>query len=39
VKKIGKDKEIPDCLKWLDDIIGKQEVLHDMNYIDNNKQI
>jgi predicted ATP-dependent endonuclease of OLD family len=37
VKEIDKDKEIPDCLKWLDDIINKQEIVHDMNYIENNK--
>ena len=38
VKTIDKDKEIPDCLKWLDDIINKQEIVHDMNYIETNKK-
>jgi len=38
VKQIVRDKEVPDCLKWLDDIVGKQEILHDMDYIENNKQ-
>jgi len=38
VKQIDRDKEVPDCLKWLDDIIGKQEVLHDMDYVENNKK-
>ena len=36
VKQIEKDKEIPDCLKWLDDIVDKQEILHDMDYISKN---
>ena len=33
VKGIDKDKEVPDCLKWLVDIAGKKEILHDMDYI------
>jgi predicted ATP-dependent endonuclease of OLD family len=37
VKSIDREKEIPDCLKWLDDIVGKQEILHDMDYINSNK--
>jgi thioredoxin-like negative regulator of GroEL len=38
VKQIDKNKETPDCLKRLDDIVDKQEVLHNMNYIENNKK-
>ena len=36
VKQIEEKKERPDCLKWLYDIIDKQEILHDMNYINKN---
>jgi len=32
------DKILPDCLRWLNDILGKQEILHDMNYIESNKK-
>lgn len=28
----------PDCLKWLNDYLGKQEILHDQQYIENNKK-
>lgn len=28
----------PDCLKWLDDFLGEQKILHDMDYINNNKK-
>ena len=38
VKQIDRDKNAPDCLKWLDDIVGKQEILHNMDYIENNKK-
>ena len=37
VQSISKENGIPDCLKWLEDIIGKQEVIHDMNYLEANK--
>jgi len=33
VKSIDSEKGIPDCLKWLDDIVGKQEILHNMDYV------
>ncbi|MDF9830157.1 AAA family ATPase [Parabacteroides sp. PF5-6] len=36
VKSIDREKEVPDCLKWLDDIVGKQEILHNMDYITGN---
>ena len=32
------DPEIPDCLKWLDDIMGSKEIIHDMEYIEENKK-
>lgn len=32
VKSIDREQEVPDCLKWLDDIVGKQEILHNMDY-------
>ena len=35
---ITESDETPDCLKWLKDIVEKQEVLHDMNYIESHKQ-
>jgi len=38
VKEVKNEDNIPDCLKWLNDIVGKQEVLHDMNYIETNKK-
>jgi predicted ATP-dependent endonuclease of OLD family len=38
VKQVDRNKEVPDCLKWLDDIVGKQEILHDLDYIDKNKK-
>lgn len=38
-QKIKKDeKNIPDCLKWLEDYLEKREIIHDMNYIDSNKK-
>ena len=30
------NKENIDCFKWLQDIVGKQEILHDMDYINKN---
>jgi predicted ATP-dependent endonuclease of OLD family len=33
VKNIKNEGEIPDCLKWLKDIVGDQEIVHDMDYI------
>jgi predicted ATP-dependent endonuclease of OLD family len=38
VQNITRDGEIPDCLKWLDDILGVQEILHDMAYIESHKK-
>lgn len=38
VKDIKNEGKIPDCLKWLNDIVGNQEILHDMTYIENNKK-
>jgi predicted ATP-dependent endonuclease of OLD family len=38
VKDVKNDSEKPDCLKWLDDIIGEQKILHDMDYIETNKK-
>ena len=37
VKSVNRDGKIPDCLKWLDDINGKQEILHDINFVQSNK--
>jgi predicted ATP-dependent endonuclease of OLD family len=36
VKEVKNEGGIPDCLKCLNDIVGKQEILHDMDYIKNN---
>jgi predicted ATP-dependent endonuclease of OLD family len=36
VKEVKNEGEILDCLKWLNDIVGGQEILHDMNYIETN---
>lgn len=33
VKEVKNEGDIPDCLRWLNDIVGKQEILHDMDYI------
>lgn len=30
---IDRSESIPDCLRWLDDILGNKEILHDMDYI------
>ena len=38
VQLINREGKIPDCLKWLDDIVTKQEILHDMNYVESNKK-
>ena len=38
VQSVNRDEKIPDCLRWLDDIIEKKEILHDMNYIQSNKK-
>ena len=38
VKEVKNEGNIPDCLKWLNDIVGKQEILHDMNYVETNKK-
>ena len=37
VKTITRDNP-PDCLRWLDDYLGEQKILHDMDYINNNKK-
>ena len=37
-KTIDQSKSMPDCLKWLDDYLGKQIILHDMEYIEQNKK-
>ena len=29
-------KEKHECLRWLDDIVGKQEIVHDMTYVESN---
>lgn len=36
-KTITRDN-LPDCLKWLDDFLGEQKILHDMEYINSNKK-
>lgn len=33
VSRIDGTEPKPNCLKWLDDILGKKEILHDMEYI------
>lgn len=33
VQTINRDGEIPDCLRWLDDILGDKSITHDMEYI------
>lgn len=38
VSQINRNGEIPDCLRWLDDILGNQEILHDSDYIEANKK-
>jgi len=38
VKKIVRSKSEPDCLRWLDDILGNQEILHDMKYVESHKK-
>ena len=30
--------ETPDCLKWLDDIMGRHTIIHDMEYIETQKK-
>lgn len=37
-QRIKRQDPIPDCLKWLDDIMGEQKILHDDNYIEQNKK-
>lgn len=37
-QQINRENVIPDCLKWLDDILGDQTILHDDNYIEQNKK-
>ena len=37
-KQINRDVCIPDCLKWLDDYLGPQKILHDMKYIEDHKK-
>ena len=32
------DDNMHDCLKWLNDYLGEQKIIHDMNYIDSNKK-
>lgn len=36
VNSINRTGIIPDCLKWLDDILGAKEIVHDMNFISTN---
>lgn len=31
-------KDIPDCLKWLDDYVGAKSILHDPSYVDANSK-
>ena len=38
VKKIVKSESEPGCLIWLYDILGKQEILHDMKYVESHKK-
>jgi putative ATP-dependent endonuclease of OLD family len=33
VQTINREIETPDCLKWLDDILGEKSITHDMDYI------
>jgi putative ATP-dependent endonuclease of the OLD family len=33
VQTINRNIETPDCLKWLDDILGAKSITHDMEYI------
>ena len=36
----NRNNNTPDCLKWLDDYLGEQSILHDIEYINkNNKTI
>ena len=30
--------EDPECLKWLNDIMGEKKIMHDMSYISENKK-
>jgi predicted ATP-dependent endonuclease of OLD family len=39
VKTIKNESKIPDCLKWLNDIVGNQAILHDMQYIETNRKV
>lgn len=34
VQNIDGEEPKPDCLRWLDDIMGKKEILHDSNYLE-----
>ena len=34
----NREGSIPDCLKWLDDYCGDQQIVHDMAYIENIKK-
>lgn len=34
----NREGDIPDCLKWLDDYCGEQQIIHDMEYIEVNKK-
>ncbi len=34
----NREGNIPDCLKWLDDYCGEQQIVHDMAYIENIKK-
>lgn len=34
----NREGDIPDCLKWLDDYCGEQQITHDMEYIEKNKK-
>jgi putative ATP-dependent endonuclease of OLD family len=35
VQDIKREDKTPDCLKWLDDILGNKSICHDMDYIKN----
>lgn len=38
VQSVSNEGDIPDCLKWLDDIVRKQEIIHDADFIESNKR-
>lgn len=38
VSEITREKALPSCLVWLDDIMGEQKILHNSEYIETNKK-